>query len=122
VVFPSYQGMGIGARISDAVAEYWTRKGLNYYTNTRHPTFGRCGLRVNLPNAELCCLLHVGSYRDTSPLWKPTVNNLKMTARQNGITQSSKPSTPSKAERTKQLTHAHQVSTHRSRMRVTCCR
>jgi GNAT superfamily N-acetyltransferase len=55
VVLPEWQGIGIGSRLSDAAAEWHTRQGSDYYGQTVHPRFG--------------------SYRDGSPLWRPTDTN-----------------------------------------------
>lgn len=52
VVLPEYQGMSIGPRISDAVAQIHINEGKRYFSRTAHPRFG--------------------SYRDASPLWKKT--------------------------------------------------
>jgi len=52
VILPEWQGMGIGSRLSDAVAEWHRRRGADYFGQTVHPSFGR--------------------YRDASPFWKPT--------------------------------------------------
>ena len=49
------QGLGIGGRLSDAVAEWWRRRGADYYGQTVHPSFG--------------------SYRDRSMLWEATEYN-----------------------------------------------
>ena len=55
VVLPEWQGLGIGSRLSDAVAEVHRLEGRAYYGQTVHPSFGR--------------------YRDASPLWQPTAWN-----------------------------------------------
>lgn len=55
VVLPDYQGLGIGVRISDAVAESFVMNGGRYFSKTAHP--------------------RMGAYRDASPLWKPTSKN-----------------------------------------------
>ena len=52
VVLPQWQGLGIGARLSDAVAELHRQQEVAYYGQTVHPRFG--------------------AYRDASPLWVPT--------------------------------------------------
>jgi GNAT superfamily N-acetyltransferase len=57
VVLPDYQGLGIGVRISDAVAELFVRDGCRYFSKTAHP--------------------RMGTYRDESDLWKPTTKNHK---------------------------------------------
>ena len=55
VVLHEWQGVGIGSRLSDAVAELHRRSGADYYGQTVHPTFG--------------------GYRDRSPLWRATEFN-----------------------------------------------
>lgn len=56
VVFPKFQGMGIGVRLSDAMGEILKAKGKRYFSRTAHP--------------------RMGQYRENSPLWKPTTKNL----------------------------------------------
>lgn len=55
VVLPVWQGLGIGSRMSDAVAEMYRRRASRFYGQTVHPVFG--------------------SYRDRSPWWKATAFN-----------------------------------------------
>ena len=55
VVLPDYQGLGIGPRLSDAVADLFVRDGCRYFSKTSHP--------------------RLGSYRESSPLWKATSKN-----------------------------------------------
>jgi len=55
VVLPDYQGLGLGVRISDAVADLFVREGGRYFSKTSHP--------------------RMGAYRDMSPLWKATTKN-----------------------------------------------
>jgi len=56
VVLPDYQGLGIGARLSEWVGEWVLRElGGRYYCKTSHP--------------------RLGEYRENSPHWKPTVKN-----------------------------------------------
>lgn len=57
VVLPDYQGLGIGPRISDAVAQIHINEGKRYFSRTAHPRFGE--------------------YRNNSPLWKATSKNRK---------------------------------------------
>jgi len=40
VVLPDFQGLGIGPRISDAVAELHRRESKRYFSRTAHPRFG----------------------------------------------------------------------------------
>jgi GNAT superfamily N-acetyltransferase len=40
VVLPDFQGLGIGPRISDAVAELHLMEGKRYFSRTAHPRFG----------------------------------------------------------------------------------
>jgi GNAT superfamily N-acetyltransferase/ABC-type ATPase involved in cell division len=56
VVLPDYQGLGIGVRLSDAVAEIHKQQGFRYFSKTAHP--------------------RMGEYRNNSPLWKPTSKNM----------------------------------------------
>ena len=55
VVLPDFQGLGLGVRISDAVAEIFVSNGHRYFSKTAHP--------------------RMGEYRSKSPLWKPTTKN-----------------------------------------------
>jgi ABC-type lipoprotein export system ATPase subunit/GNAT superfamily N-acetyltransferase len=57
VVLPEFQGMGIGTRFSDAIAEIYVSRGLRYFSKTAHPSFGE--------------------HRQKSPLWRATSTNLK---------------------------------------------
>jgi GNAT superfamily N-acetyltransferase len=55
VILPDFQGLGIGVRLSDAVADIHVRQGLRYFSKTSHPRMGR--------------------YRDASARWRPTSSN-----------------------------------------------
>ena len=57
VILPEFQGMGIGTRFSDAVAEIYVSRGLRYFSKTAHPSFGE--------------------HREKSPLWRATSTNKK---------------------------------------------
>lgn len=57
VVLPDFQGLGIGTRLSDAVADIMLDKKVRYYSKTSH--------------------IRMGEYRQKSPLWRATVSNLK---------------------------------------------
>ena len=57
VLLPEFQGMGIGTRFSDAIAEIYVSRGLRYFSKTAHPSFGE--------------------HRQKSPLWRATSTNLK---------------------------------------------
>lgn len=57
VVLPDYQGLGLGVRISDAIAQMFIDEGCRYFSKTSHP--------------------RMGGYREVSPLWKPTSKNKK---------------------------------------------
>ena len=57
VVLPDYQGLGIGAKISDAIADIALENGYRYYSKTSHP--------------------RMGAYRERSSLWRATSSNLK---------------------------------------------
>jgi len=58
VILPDFQGMGIGVRFSDAIAQIHIDEGHRYFSRTAHP--------------------RMGSYRQTSPLWVGTSKNLKL--------------------------------------------
>jgi ABC-type ATPase involved in cell division len=58
VVLPDFQGLGIGPRISDAVADIHLQQGKKYFSRTAHPRFG--------------------AYRDSSTLWKKTSKYRKL--------------------------------------------
>jgi GNAT superfamily N-acetyltransferase len=55
VVLPEYQGLGIGPRVSDAVASLYGTGTSRYFAKTSHP--------------------RLGEYRENSALWKPTSKN-----------------------------------------------
>lgn len=57
VILPDYQGLGIGVRLSDAVAAMFVSDGCRYFSKTAHP--------------------RMGAYRDASPLWRGTSKNRK---------------------------------------------
>lgn len=52
VVLPDYQGMGIGSRLSEAVAQIFRDAGGRFYSKTAHPAYGE--------------------HRNKSPLWRAT--------------------------------------------------
>lgn len=52
VVLPDFQGLGLGVRLSDFVAELYVSSGKRYFSRTAHP--------------------RMGAYRDASPLWRAT--------------------------------------------------
>lgn len=52
VVLPDFQGLGIGPKISDIIAQIYVENGKRYFSRTAHPRFG--------------------AYRDASSLWKKT--------------------------------------------------
>lgn len=64
VILPDYQGMGIGVRLSDFVANHMCLQGKRYFSKTAHP--------------------RMGMYREHSPLWKPTSKNKKARADYDG--------------------------------------
>lgn len=55
VVLPDFQGMGLGMRLSDAIAAMYVAKGRRFFSRTAHP--------------------RMGLYRDASPLWRETSNS-----------------------------------------------
>jgi GNAT superfamily N-acetyltransferase len=57
VILPDFQGLGIGPRMSNAVAQIHIDDGKRYFSKTAHPRFGQ--------------------YRQSHPeLWRPTSKNL----------------------------------------------
>lgn len=59
VVLHDFQGLGIGARLSDRLGEWHLRQGHRLYSRTSHP--------------------RLGAYREVSPLWRATGENRKPT-------------------------------------------
>ena len=55
VVLPDFQGLGIGPRLSDALARLFVLDGCRFFSKTAHP--------------------RLGAYRDASPLWRGTSRN-----------------------------------------------
>ena len=55
VVLPDYQGLGLGSRLSDAVAQLFVDDGCRYFAKTAHPK--------------------LGEHRERSPLWRATSMN-----------------------------------------------
>jgi GNAT superfamily N-acetyltransferase len=55
VTHPDYQGLGIGPRLSDFVAQAYIAEGKRFFAKTAHP--------------------RLGEYRERSPEWKPTTKN-----------------------------------------------
>jgi len=58
VVLPDFQGMGIGVRFSNVIAQIHLNEGHRYYSRTAHPRM------IN--------------YRENSVLWKPTSKHKKL--------------------------------------------
>lgn len=61
VILPDYQGMGLGVRFSDAVADYWLDSGYRFFSKTAH--------------------IRMGEYRQKSDNWRATSTNLKSRAK-----------------------------------------
>jgi len=61
VVMPDFQGLGIGTRFSDAIAQHWLDSGYRFFSKTAHA--------------------RMGLYREKSPLWRATSTNLKSRAK-----------------------------------------
>jgi len=57
VVLPDFQGLGLGVRLSDWVANYFVDHGKRYFSRTAHP--------------------RMGQYRESSPLWRATASSQK---------------------------------------------
>jgi len=58
VLLPDFQGMGIGVRFSNAIAQIHLEEGHRYFSRTSHP--------------------RMGEYRNNSTEWKPTSKNKKI--------------------------------------------
>ena len=58
VIFPDYQGLGLGTRLSDAIGQMYIDNGKRYYSRTAHP--------------------RMGIYREKSALWKGTSKNRRL--------------------------------------------
>ena len=58
VILPEFQGMGIGPRLSDAIAQMHLDEGHRFFSRTAHH--------------------RLGEYRNQSPNWKPTSKNGKL--------------------------------------------
>tara|TARA_R110000796_G_scaffold5554_2_gene20572 strand:- start:95 stop:697 length:603 start_codon:yes stop_codon:yes gene_type:complete len=56
VLIPDFQGLGVGTRFSDAIADIHIEQGYRYFSKTSH--------------------IRMGLYREKSPLWKATSANL----------------------------------------------
>jgi len=56
VIIPDFQGLGIGTRFSDAIADLHIEQGYRYFSKTSH--------------------MRMGLYRESSPIWKATATNL----------------------------------------------
>jgi len=71
VILPDYQGIGLGSKLSNTVAQMFIDKGCRYFSKTAHPKFGE--------------------YRNKSPLWKPTsMNNVSRKRSYEGMATSTK--------------------------------
>ena len=58
VVLPDFQGLGIGNRFSDAIAQLYLDQEGRYFSRTAHPS--------------------MGNYREKSDVWKATSKNRKL--------------------------------------------
>jgi GNAT superfamily N-acetyltransferase len=56
VIIPDFQGLGIGTRFSDAIADIHIEQGYRYFSKTSH--------------------MRMGLYREKSSIWKATATNL----------------------------------------------
>lgn len=57
VVLPDFQGLGIGVRLAEWLAEWHLEQGHRFYSRTTHP--------------------RMGAYREASPLWRATAGSGK---------------------------------------------
>lgn len=64
VILPDFQGLGLGVRVSDAVATIFVAQGCRYFSKTSHP--------------------RMGEYRNNSALWRATSKNRKSRPDYNG--------------------------------------
>jgi len=62
VILPDYQGLGVGPRLSDAIARIHIDEGRRYYSRTAHP--------------------RLGGYRDSSDIWRATSSSGKVVSKQ----------------------------------------
>ena len=84
VVLPDYQGLGIGVRLSDAVARHYVSNGCRFFSKTAHP--------------------RMGEYRQKSVNWKATSKN-KMSRKDYKVAQI----TDSRKEGKHMLLHANRT-------------
>ena len=57
VVLPDFQGLGLGAQVSQVMGHYLLSQGCRYFCKTSHP--------------------RLGEHRNSSPLWRATTQNMK---------------------------------------------
>lgn len=57
VVLPDYQGMGIGNRFAETIAQYYVNRGFRFFAKTAN--------------------IKLGQYRNNSSKWRPTSKNMK---------------------------------------------
>jgi GNAT superfamily N-acetyltransferase len=62
VIFPDFQGLGIGVKVSDAIGEMFKQWGRRYFSKTSHT--------------------RMGEYRNQSTKWKPTTHNMEDRSKQ----------------------------------------
>ena len=62
VIFPDFQGLGIGVKVSDAIGEMFKQWGRRYFSKTSHT--------------------RMGEYRNQSVKWKPTTHNMEDRSKQ----------------------------------------
>ena len=86
VVFPDFQGFGIGTRLSDQIADMHIEQGYRYFSKTSH--------------------IRMGEYRQRSNLWRPTATNLK--DRSKSQNKSSKPKWHHLELETKRICYSHE--------------
>tara|TARA_S200002703_G_C3769722_1_gene236993 strand:- start:29 stop:1108 length:1080 start_codon:yes stop_codon:yes gene_type:complete len=84
VTLPDYQGIGLGNRISDFIAKYYTEKGFNYYSTTSQPAMIYYRNK-SLNWALVRNLSHVSNNNKSS-----TIKQLKKTSSSNRLTASFK--------------------------------
>ncbi|NDB58148.1 GNAT family N-acetyltransferase [bacterium] len=71
VILPDYQGLGLGSKLSDTIAQMYIDKGCRYFSKTAHPK--------------------LGEHRNRSSNWKPTsMNNVSRKSSYMGMASSDK--------------------------------
>ena len=89
VVHPDYQGMGIGNKLSEAIADVYVKMGCRYFVKTSNP--------------------RIGDHRDKSSLWRKTCKNHKAREDYIGKDGKVKGNANKRMSDEKMMFHAHRV-------------